>query len=166
MYPAGTNSAQTAAQGQAVPTTNPAYSSYQPTPTQGYQASLLTSVPGQDLTPQHCVNCWARGGGERSQRSWPDTHLACELSHAYSVLRNWNNLVVSLLPSCCVFCDSALLPIPVFSAFQNAAAPSQTQAIPAMTQAPQSGGTIGYMGSQSVSMGYQPYNMQVRKCFI
>ncbi|XP_060109057.1 hepatocyte growth factor-regulated tyrosine kinase substrate isoform X2 [Heteronotia binoei] len=79
MYPAGTNSAQTAAQGQAVPTTNPAYSSYQPTPTQGVQ---------------------------------------------------------------------------------NAAAPSQTQAIPAMTQAPQSGGTIGYMGSQSVSMGYQPYNMQ------
>ncbi|XP_015282036.1 PREDICTED: hepatocyte growth factor-regulated tyrosine kinase substrate isoform X2 [Gekko japonicus] len=72
MYPSGTNSAQTAAQGQAVPTTNPAYSSYQPTPTQGYQ---------------------------------------------------------------------------------NAAAPSQTQAIPAMTQAPQSGGTIGYMG-------YQPYNMQ------
>ncbi|XP_054834070.1 hepatocyte growth factor-regulated tyrosine kinase substrate isoform X1 [Eublepharis macularius] len=79
MYPAGANSAQTAPQGQAVPTTNPAYSSYQPTPTQGYQ---------------------------------------------------------------------------------NAAAPSQTQAIPAMTQAPQSGGTIGYMGSQSVSMGYQPYNMQ------
>ncbi|XP_077184201.1 hepatocyte growth factor-regulated tyrosine kinase substrate isoform X2 [Paroedura picta] len=79
MYPAGTNSAQTAAQGQAVPTTNPAYSSYQPTPTQG---------------------------------------------------------------------------------LQNAAAPSQTQAMPAMTQAPQSGGTIGYMGSQSVSMSYQPYNMQ------
>ncbi|XP_048347540.1 hepatocyte growth factor-regulated tyrosine kinase substrate isoform X3 [Sphaerodactylus townsendi] len=79
MYPAGTNSAQTAPQGQPVPNTNPAYSSYQPTPTQGYQ---------------------------------------------------------------------------------NAAAPSQTQAIPAMTQAPQSGGTIGYMGSQSVSMGYQPYNMQ------
>ncbi|XP_066469885.1 hepatocyte growth factor-regulated tyrosine kinase substrate isoform X2 [Tiliqua scincoides] len=79
MYPAGTNSAHTAPQGQAVPTTNPAYSSYQPTPTQGYQ---------------------------------------------------------------------------------NAGAPSQTQAIPPMTQAPQSGGTMGYMGNQSVSMGYQPYNMQ------
>ncbi|XP_028571563.2 hepatocyte growth factor-regulated tyrosine kinase substrate isoform X6 [Podarcis muralis] len=74
MYSASTNNAQAAPQGQAVPTTNPAYSSYQPTPTQGYQ---------------------------------------------------------------------------------NAAAPSQTQAIPAMTQAPQ-----GYMGNQSVSMGYQPYNMQ------
>ncbi|XP_042308373.1 hepatocyte growth factor-regulated tyrosine kinase substrate isoform X5 [Sceloporus undulatus] len=80
MYSAGTNSAQTAPQGQAVPTTNPAYSSYQPTPTQGYQ---------------------------------------------------------------------------------NAAAPSQNQNIPTMTQAPpQSGGTMGYMGNQSVSMGYQPYNMQ------
>ncbi|XP_053157236.1 hepatocyte growth factor-regulated tyrosine kinase substrate isoform X2 [Hemicordylus capensis] len=79
MYQAGTNTAQTAPQGQAVPTTNPAYSSYQPTPTQG---------------------------------------------------------------------------------LQNAAAPSQTQAIPAMTQPPQSGGTMGYMGNQSVSMGYQPYNMQ------
>ncbi|XP_060127905.1 hepatocyte growth factor-regulated tyrosine kinase substrate isoform X5 [Zootoca vivipara] len=74
MYSASTNNAQAAPQGQAVPTTNPAYSSYQPTPTQG---------------------------------------------------------------------------------FQNAAAPAQTQAIPAMTQAPQ-----GYMGNQSVSMGYQPYNMQ------
>nr|XP_034960128.1 hepatocyte growth factor-regulated tyrosine kinase substrate isoform X3 [Zootoca vivipara] len=74
MYSASTNNAQAAPQGQAVPTTNPAYSSYQPTPTQGYQ---------------------------------------------------------------------------------NAAAPAQTQAIPAMTQAPQ-----GYMGNQSVSMGYQPYNMQ------
>ncbi|XP_039200857.1 hepatocyte growth factor-regulated tyrosine kinase substrate isoform X1 [Crotalus tigris] len=80
MYSTGNNSAQPAPQGQAVPTTNPAYSSYQPTPTQGYQ---------------------------------------------------------------------------------NAAAPSQTQTMPAMTQAaPQSGGTMGYMGSQSVSMGYQPYNMQ------
>ncbi|XP_060620369.2 hepatocyte growth factor-regulated tyrosine kinase substrate isoform X2 [Anolis sagrei] len=80
MYSTGTNSAQTAPQGQPVPTTNPAYSSYQPTPTQGYQ---------------------------------------------------------------------------------NAAAPSQAQSIPAMTQAPPpSGGTMGYMGNQSVSMSYQPYNMQ------
>uniref|UniRef100_A0A8D0L7J4 Hepatocyte growth factor-regulated tyrosine kinase substrate n=1 Tax=Sphenodon punctatus TaxID=8508 RepID=A0A8D0L7J4_SPHPU len=77
MYPAGAGGGQQAPQGQAVPTTNPAYSSYQPTPTQGYQ---------------------------------------------------------------------------------NAAA-SQTQNIPAMTQAPQSG-AMSYMGSQPVSMGYQPYNMQ------
>ncbi|NXU60006.1 HGS kinase, partial [Turnix velox] len=74
MYqPAGGGQAQ---QGQAVPTTTPAYSSYQPTPTQGYQA------------------------------------------------------------------------------------PSQSQSIPAISQAPQSG-TMGYMGNQSVSMGYQPYGMQV-----
>lgn len=44
MYPAGTNNAQTATQGQAVATTNPAYSSYQPTPNQGYQVSLPKSV--------------------------------------------------------------------------------------------------------------------------
>ncbi|XP_058024555.1 hepatocyte growth factor-regulated tyrosine kinase substrate isoform X3 [Ahaetulla prasina] len=80
MYSTGNNNTQPAPQAQAVPTTNPAYSSYQPTPTQGYQ---------------------------------------------------------------------------------NAAAPSQTQTMPAMTQAPpQSGGTMGYMGNQSVPMGYQPYNMQ------
>lgn len=35
-----------------------------------------------------------------------------------------------------------------------------------MTQAPQSGSTMGYMGNQSGSMGYQPYNMQVRKFYI
>ncbi|XP_034645504.1 hepatocyte growth factor-regulated tyrosine kinase substrate isoform X4 [Trachemys scripta elegans] len=76
VYQAGAGGGQAAPQGQVVPTTNPAYSSYQPTPTQGYQ---------------------------------------------------------------------------------NAA--SQSQSIPAISQAPQSG-TMGYMGSQSVSMGYQPYNMQ------
>lgn len=39
MYQPGAGSGQAAQQGQAVPTTTPAYSSYQPTPTQGYQAS-------------------------------------------------------------------------------------------------------------------------------
>ncbi|XP_067403255.1 hepatocyte growth factor-regulated tyrosine kinase substrate isoform X2 [Emydura macquarii macquarii] len=73
MYQAGAGGGQAAQQGQAAPSTNPAYSSYQPTPTQGYQ---------------------------------------------------------------------------------NAAA--QAQSIPAISQAPQS----GYMGSQCVSMGYQPYTMQ------
>ncbi|NXJ83963.1 HGS kinase, partial [Trogon melanurus] len=75
MYQAGTGSGQAAPQGPAVPTTTPPYSSYQPTPTQGYQAT------------------------------------------------------------------------------------SQSQSIPAISQAPQSG-TVGYMGGQSVSMGYQPYGMQ------
>ncbi|KAM9222345.1 hepatocyte growth factor-regulated tyrosine kinase substrate isoform 1-T1 [Leptosomus discolor] len=41
--------------------------------------------------------------------------------------------------------------------YQSAA--SQSQSIPAISQAPQSG-AMGYMGSQSVSMGYQPYGMQ------
>lgn len=77
MYPAGAAGAQAAAQGPAGPTTSPAYSSYQPTPTQGYQT------------------------------------------------------VASQAP----------------------------QSLPAISQPPQSG-TMGYMGSQSVSMGYQPYSMQ------
>ncbi|NXG78001.1 HGS kinase, partial [Baryphthengus martii] len=83
MYRAGGGGGQAAAQGQAVPTTTPAYSSYQPTPTQGYQAS--------------------EGRGAGAARS--------------------------------------------------------SQSIPAISQAPQSG-TMGYMGGQSVSMGYQPYAMQ------
>ncbi|NWW98328.1 HGS kinase, partial [Caloenas nicobarica] len=82
MYQPGTGSGQAAPQGPAVPTTTPAYSSYQPTATQGYQAT---------------------------------------------------------------------------SPLQSAA--SQSQSIPAISQAPQAG-TMGYMGSQSVSMGYQPYSMQ------
>lgn len=45
MYPAGAPGAQAAPQAQAGPTTNPAYSSYQPTPTPGYQ------VCGQRLPP-------------------------------------------------------------------------------------------------------------------
>uniref|UniRef100_A0A8C3Y4R8 Hepatocyte growth factor-regulated tyrosine kinase substrate n=1 Tax=Catharus ustulatus TaxID=91951 RepID=A0A8C3Y4R8_CATUS len=39
MYQPGASSGQGPQQGPAVPTTTPAYSSYQPTPTQGYQAS-------------------------------------------------------------------------------------------------------------------------------
>ncbi|XP_041077746.1 hepatocyte growth factor-regulated tyrosine kinase substrate-like isoform X6 [Polyodon spathula] len=76
MYQPGASTGQTTQQGQAVPTTNPAYSSYQPTPTQGYQ---------------------------------------------------------------------------------NVA--SQSQNIPPISQPPQSSG-MGYMGPQSMPMGYQPYNMQ------
>ncbi|NWS61312.1 HGS kinase, partial [Chunga burmeisteri] len=87
MYQPGAGSGQAAQQGQAVPTTTPAYSSYQPTPTQGYQAS--------------------------------EGRAACG----------------------------------------RLGAASQSQSIPAISQAPQSG-TMGYMGSQSVSMGYQPYSMQ------
>ncbi|XP_057571347.1 hepatocyte growth factor-regulated tyrosine kinase substrate isoform X1 [Hippopotamus amphibius kiboko] len=77
MYPAGAAGAQAAPQGPAGPTTSPAYSSYQPTPTQGYQ-NVASQAP---------------------------------------------------------------------------------QSLPAISQPPQSS-TMGYMGSQSVSMGYQPYSMQ------
>ena len=51
-----------------------------------------------------------------------------------------------------------LHPLSPASLPQSAA--SQSQSIPAISQAPQSG-AMGYMGSQSVSMGYQPYGMQV-----
>ncbi|XP_010007897.1 PREDICTED: hepatocyte growth factor-regulated tyrosine kinase substrate, partial [Nestor notabilis] len=76
MYQAGAGGGQAVQQGPTVPTTTPAYSSYQPTSTQGYQSAA-----------------------------------------------------------------------------------SQSQSIPAISQAPQSG-AMGYMGTQSVSMGYQPYSMQ------
>uniref|UniRef100_A0A452UMW9 Hepatocyte growth factor-regulated tyrosine kinase substrate n=1 Tax=Ursus maritimus TaxID=29073 RepID=A0A452UMW9_URSMA len=42
--------------------------------------------------------------------------------------------------------------------YQNVASQAP-QSLPAMSQPPQSG-AMGYMGSQSVSMGYQPYSMQ------
>ncbi|NP_001386549.1 hepatocyte growth factor-regulated tyrosine kinase substrate isoform 3 [Rattus norvegicus] len=77
MYPAGAPGAQAAPQAQAGPTTNPAYSSYQPTPTPGYQ-NVASQAP---------------------------------------------------------------------------------QSLPAISQPPQTS-NIGYMGSQPMSMGYQPYNMQ------
>lgn len=77
MYPTGAPGAQAAPQAQAGPTTNPAYSSYQPTPTPGYQ-NVASQAP---------------------------------------------------------------------------------QSLPAISQPPQTS-NIGYMGSQPMSMGYQPYNMQ------
>ncbi|XP_061866641.1 hepatocyte growth factor-regulated tyrosine kinase substrate isoform X2 [Colius striatus] len=54
MYQAGAGSGQGAQQGPAVPTTTPAYSSYQPTPTQGYQsaASQSQSIPAISQAPQ------------------------------------------------------------------------------------------------------------------
>ncbi|XP_062072495.1 hepatocyte growth factor-regulated tyrosine kinase substrate isoform X1 [Lepus europaeus] len=78
MYPAGATGAQAAPQAQAGPTASPAYSSYQPTPTPGYQN----------------------------------------------------------------------------------VAPQAPQSLPAMPQPPAQSSTLGYLGSQSVSVGYQPYGMQ------
>ncbi|XP_069608622.1 hepatocyte growth factor-regulated tyrosine kinase substrate isoform X2 [Ranitomeya imitator] len=49
MYPAG--SAAAAQQGQPVPTTNPAYTSYQPTPTQPYQSVASQSLPSISQNP-------------------------------------------------------------------------------------------------------------------
>lgn len=103
MYPAGAPGAQAAPQAQAGPTASPAYSSYQPTPTPGYQVgdktAPLPAGPGPAHSPLH-----------------------------------------HFLP-------------------QNVASQAP-QSLPAIAQPPQPG-TMGYMGSPSVSMGYQPYNMQV-----
>ncbi|KAG8565136.1 hypothetical protein GDO81_012732 [Engystomops pustulosus] len=49
MYPPG--SAPAAQQGQPVPTTNPAYTSYQPTPTQPYQNAASQSLPSVSQNP-------------------------------------------------------------------------------------------------------------------
>ncbi|XP_048222721.1 hepatocyte growth factor-regulated tyrosine kinase substrate isoform X2 [Perognathus longimembris pacificus] len=78
MYPAGAPGTQAAPQAQAGPAASPAYSSYQPTPTPGYQT------------------------------------------------------VASQAP----------------------------QSLPAALSQPAQSSSMGYMGSQSVSMGYQPYSMQ------
>lgn len=104
MYPAGATGAQAAPQGPTGPTASPAYSSYQPTPTQGYQ------VGGQGRLPSPA----------RARSPSPITHFPP----------------------------------------QNVASQAP-QSLPAMSQPPQSG-AMGYMGTQSVSMGYQPYGMQVR----
>ncbi|XP_019517505.1 PREDICTED: hepatocyte growth factor-regulated tyrosine kinase substrate isoform X3 [Hipposideros armiger] len=50
MYPAGATGGQAAPQGPAGPSASPAYSSYQPTPTQGYQAPQ--SLPAISQPPQ------------------------------------------------------------------------------------------------------------------
>lgn len=108
VYPAGAAGGQAAPQGPAGPTTSPAYSSYQPTPSQGYQ------VGGQGRSPPP--------GGPLGARPAPIT------------------------------------PFPR----QNVASQAP-QSLPAISQPPQSS-TMGYMGSQAVSMGYQPYGVQVRPC--
>uniref|UniRef100_A0A8C2AXT5 Hepatocyte growth factor-regulated tyrosine kinase substrate n=1 Tax=Cyprinus carpio TaxID=7962 RepID=A0A8C2AXT5_CYPCA len=57
MYQTAGTSGQQAAPGQAPPTTTPAYTNYQPTPTQGYQVhftNMMAALPGQDpnMPPQ------------------------------------------------------------------------------------------------------------------
>ncbi|KAM6163942.1 hepatocyte growth factor-regulated tyrosine kinase substrate isoform 2-T2 [Rhynchocyon petersi] len=52
MYPAGAGSTQAAPPGQPGPTTSPAYSSYQPTPTQGYQSAASQAPQSLPALPQ------------------------------------------------------------------------------------------------------------------
>lgn len=70
VYPPGTGSGQAAQQGPAVPTTTPTYSSYQPTPTQGYQASGAGWGEGWGNAPRLSGEISAREG-ERTIWSQP-----------------------------------------------------------------------------------------------
>lgn len=78
MYPAGAPGAQAAPQAQAGPTTSPAYSSYQPTPTPGYQVcgqgnqpplTCCQPLPVPSLHPLPSIDCGISGPTE------PPSHL-------------------------------------------------------------------------------------------
>lgn len=85
MYPAGAPAAQAAPQAQAGPTTSPAYSSYQPTPTPGYQVCgqghPLSSAPSPSLFPHllplPSIDCGFSGPAE------PPSHLPASTDQHY-----------------------------------------------------------------------------------
>lgn len=58
-------------------------------------------------------------------------------------------------------CSRVQGPAPVTPLSLQNVASQAPQSLPAISQPPQSS-TMAYVGSQSVSMGYQPYGMQVR----
>ncbi|KAI1232534.1 hypothetical protein IHE44_0007002 [Lamprotornis superbus] len=161
MYQPGASSGQGPQQGPAVPTTTPAYSSYQPTPTQGYQASEAAQPAanwdkgwgvlwGWAMYPNSAMGSLSRGeDGLVGSRS-PDLLL---------LLWKWAGVRSSSGLKGLVWRCEPLLPVPPLTSLSPQTAASQSQSIPAISQAPQSG-TMGYMGNQSVSMGYQPYSMQ------
>lgn len=103
VYQAGAGSGQAAPQGQVVPTTNPAYSSYQPTPTQGYQASeqstgsplpVVCQTHGKSGTRDSAVRgtgcplpgSWDpllhSGDGDQSQIAWVAPGVPCGMGGA------------------------------------------------------------------------------------
>lgn len=189
MYQPGAGSGQAAQQGQAVPTTTPAYSSYQPTPTQGYQASEGSLPVAEQLAAS-----WGEGWG--ILQGWHNSpRLSDGISEREGEVAGWSQIsgsavpfavgvgwgqsqfwaphgaegrrhpgssgvgrVVLVLGHWFEMSHRCLHHLSPASPPQSAA--SQSQSIPAISQAPQSG-AMGYMGSQSVSMGYQPYGMQV-----
>lgn len=76
MYPAGTTGAQAAPQGPAGASTSPAYSSYQPTPGQGYQvagggAAPLPQGPREDAQPSPCVTFCLQSVASQAPQSLP-----------------------------------------------------------------------------------------------
>lgn len=82
-----------------------------------------------------------------------------QISRSAALLWKWAGVTSSSGLRGLVGRSEPLFVAPLTSLSPQTAA-SQSQSIPAISQAPQSG-TMGYMGSQSVSMGYQPYSMQV-----
>ncbi|XP_018089683.1 hepatocyte growth factor-regulated tyrosine kinase substrate L homeolog isoform X1 [Xenopus laevis] len=78
MYPGG--SAPSAQQGQAVPTANPAYTSYQPTPAQAYQNVASQSLPSISQTAS------AGGMGYMGAQSVPMTYQPYNMQNFMSTL--------------------------------------------------------------------------------
>ncbi|XP_028376753.1 hepatocyte growth factor-regulated tyrosine kinase substrate isoform X3 [Phyllostomus discolor] len=103
----------------------------QPAPAGG---SPYPSVPGAGADPS-MVSAYMYPAGATGAQAAPQGPAGPSASPAYSSYQ----------------------PTPT-QGYQNVASQAP-QSLPALTQAPQSGG-MGYMGSPAVSMGYQPYSMQ------
>ncbi|XP_076210008.1 hepatocyte growth factor-regulated tyrosine kinase substrate isoform X1 [Aptenodytes patagonicus] len=132
-----------------------------------YQPSGPTSFPGTfspagsvEGSPMHSVYMnQAAQGGTGPYTAMPVTGTDPSMVNAYMYqpgagsgqAAQQGQAVPTTTPA-----YSSYQPTPT-QGYQSAA--SQSQSIPAISQAPQSG-AMGYMGSQSVSMGYQPYGMQ------
>ncbi|XP_064006890.1 hepatocyte growth factor-regulated tyrosine kinase substrate isoform X2 [Pogoniulus pusillus] len=132
-----------------------------------YQPSGPTSFPGTfspassvEGSPMHSVYMnQAAQGGAGPYTAMPVTGTDPSMVNAYMYqpgagsgqAAQQGQAVPTTTPA-----YSSYQPTPT-QGYQSAA--SQSQSIPAISQAPQSG-AMGYMGGQSVSMGYQPYGMQ------
>ncbi|XP_045692088.1 hepatocyte growth factor-regulated tyrosine kinase substrate isoform X2 [Phyllostomus hastatus] len=103
----------------------------QPAPASG---SPYPSVPGAGADPS-MVSAYMYPAGATGAQAAPQGPAGPSASPAYSSYQ----------------------PTPT-QGYQNVASQAP-QSLPALAQAPQSGG-MGYMGSPAVSMGYQPYSMQ------
>lgn len=105
-------------------------------------------VPGRDH--------WRAGGPSGPSGAHRQPSLLILPAHSYAGLSGRR---ARLLP-----CPDRPVGCPALSHHtlpQQNVASQAPQSLPAISQPPQSS-SMGYMGSQAVSMGYQPYGMQVR----